>query len=102
MQMLRIATLTAIVSLISFPANAQTLVGLCRRVQDPDGWVNVRDRVSGEVVGTFANGTEFYITQAVAAPQGYAAIAETNGDLMVHTSRLVVAPDTGCDTHYFI
>jgi hypothetical protein len=43
------------------PAIAQSTI--CYEVADPDGWVNVRDRQTGEVVAQIDNGSRFWSSE---------------------------------------
>ncbi len=65
------------------PAFAQRLS--CVRVQDPDGWVNVRNVSTGEVVGRLYNDT--YFLHGNVNRDGY-AVLNSSPNLMVHNSRL--------------
>jgi len=101
---------TTVLALATFilpalPATSQTHDGLCQQVRDPDGWVNVRSVVTGEVVGRFYNGTEFYFDRVRSR-------RETNGEhavllgiptLMVHRSRLRTVRGThSCKRYYSV
>ena len=73
------------------PAFAQRLS--CVRVRDPDGWVNVRNVSTGEVVGRLYNDTYFF--RGNVNRDGY-AVLNSSPNLMVHNSRLEVSPYRYC------
>jgi hypothetical protein len=84
--------------LAAMPSVAQ--MAACVRVSDPDGWVNVRDRSSGAVVGRFYNSTRFYVEEQTS--DGYAIVAESPS-LIVHRSRLVnLGNTTHCVFRYIV
>lgn len=68
---------------MAFPVAA--FARTCYKVSDPDGWVNLRDRVSGEVI------TRIDATQNVLVDRfdGQSAIlAAPHGQFVIHRSRL--------------
>ena len=73
------------------PAIAQRLS--CVRVRDPDGWVNVRNVSTGEVVGRLNNDT--YFVHRGVNRDGYAVMV-SSPNLMVHNSRLELSPYRFC------
>ena len=79
------------------PAIAQRLS--CVRVQDPDGWVNVRNVSTGEVVGSLRNDTRF-VHRGVNR-DGYAVLV-SSPNLMVHNSRLEVSPNRYCNEFWTV
>lgn len=81
----------------AIPSAAQALT--CVRVRDPDGWVNVRDRYTGEVVGQFDNNTYFVYNGQTA--DGY-AILVSSPSLIVHASRLEISPGRFCTVFWTV
>ena len=91
-----IALATALLGLTA-PAYGQTV--RCVSVSDPDGWVNVRSVSTGEAIGTFETGTEFYTHQG----EGEYAIVLEAPNLMVHRSRLQYADyESACQNHHTV
>ena len=83
---------------LAAPAYGQTV--RCVRVSDPDGWVNVRSASTGEAIGTFDSGTEFYTHRQ--GGRKYAIVLEAP-NLMVHRSRLRnVQHASACQSHHTV
>lgn len=80
----------------STPAAAQVLS--CARVSDPDGWVNVRERYSRNVMGRIDNGVHVVYDEQTS--DGYALLA--GFPLVVHSSRLVPTRATNCRNYSLV
>lgn len=80
----------------ALPATAQRLS--CARVSDPDGWVNVRERYSRDVMGRFDNGT--HVVYDGQTSDGYALLA--GFPLVIHSSRLVTTRSTNCQNYSLV
>jgi hypothetical protein len=81
----------AIIIVIAFPATASSRT--CYKVSDPDGWVNLRDRESGEVI------TSIDTTQNLLVDRfdGQSAIlAAPHNQFVIHRSRLKPSQSGRC------
>ncbi|MCT7970601.1 SH3 domain-containing protein [Laspinema olomoucense] len=79
------------------PTLAQSLN--CARVQDPDGWVNVRDLSSGQVVGRLNNNTHFAYRSVTS--DGYAILVSAL-NRGVHQSRLERVSNQFCTVFWTV
>jgi hypothetical protein len=93
-----VSVVLAAVSLVSFqPKISIASTVACYEVVDPDGWVNVRDRTTGEVAARMDNGARFlslYETR-----DGMVIIA-THDQFVVNPRRLKSVPsDESCNPY---
>jgi SH3-like domain-containing protein len=79
------------------PTLAQSLT--CARVRDPDGWVNVRDLSSGQVVGRLNNNTHFAYRSVTSDGFAILVSALNRG---VHQSRLETVPNRYCNVFWTV
>lgn len=71
----------------------------CYRVQDPDGWVNVRKLPNLNTIGSLNNGTEFY--SIATTPDGKYVILADAPSLAIHASRAAIANGSNaCQNRY--
>ncbi|MBO0347933.1 SH3 domain-containing protein [Phormidium pseudopriestleyi FRX01] len=71
----------------------------CARVRDPDGWVNMRDLSSGQVVGRLNNNT--YLAYRSVTSDGYAILVSAL-NRGVHQSRLETVPSRSCNVFWTV
>jgi Bacterial SH3 domain len=85
------------VSLAIVPDKVVASTVACYEVIDPDGWVNVRDRETGEVVARMDNGARFLSRYQTS--DGMVIIA-THDQFVVNSTRLkAVRSNESCDPH---
>jgi hypothetical protein len=77
-------------------ALAQSAV--CYEVADPDGWVNVRDRQTDEVVAKIDNGTRFWSSGR--SPEGMVILSAPHNGMVINPKRLTPIPSgRSCDSY---
>jgi uncharacterized protein YgiM (DUF1202 family) len=86
--------LPALVHLKPLMAREQSV---CYEVSDPDGWVNLRDRRSDEVIAKADNGTHFWSN--VKTRDGWAILAAPYDGLIAHPKRLKRVADRFCEPY---
>jgi SH3-like domain-containing protein len=79
------------------PTLAQSVT--CARVRDPDGWVNVRDLSSGQVVGRLNNNT--HLAYRSVTSDGFAILVSAL-NRGVHQSRLETVPNRACTVFWTV
>jgi Bacterial SH3 domain len=99
-QSIHILCLAALLSLplvlASRPAEAQSTT--CYEVADPDGWVNVRDRATGNVVAQIDNGSRFWSDSRTRDNMVILDVPHDN--MVISPSRLKpIASGQGCDSY---
>lgn len=90
-------TVTVLSTIATTPANAAT--ASCFKIQDPDGWVNLRRVSNNTIVGKLYNGTTFvsaYTTDDARLLGGLG-----NNDLKVAISRTRLVTMSACDNRYW-
>jgi Bacterial SH3 domain len=70
---------------------------VCYEVSDPDGWVNLRDRRSDEVIARADNGTRF--RSDMNTRDGWVILAAPYDGLIVHPKRLKRMSDRFCEPY---
>jgi uncharacterized protein YgiM (DUF1202 family) len=70
---------------------------ICYEVSDPDGWVNLRDRRSDEVIAQADNGTRFW--SDMKTRDGWVILPAPYSGLIVHPERLKRVADQLCEPY---